>query len=119
MQLWQHPAGGMQITVGGLHSHVMHLHGRFLERLDAAGHPSVNTQTLVPPCDPSCRSHTLVFAQDHASTAKHTVDALARQGIQVDCRKAFVRVGFGANHSMSDVDALLSALKAAGSAGSA
>lgn len=119
MQLWQHPAGGTQITVGGLHSHVMHLHERFLERLDAAGHPSVNTQTLVPPCDPSCRSHTLVFAQDHAATAKHTVDALARQGIQVDCRKAFVRVGFGANHSMSDVDALLSALKAAGTAGSA
>ena len=46
-QLWQgaRPA----LTVEGLHRHVITLHQRFLEGLDAGGHPSINSQTLLPP----------------------------------------------------------------------
>lgn len=70
------------------------------------------------PQDESCRSHTLVFAQPSAEAARAAVEALARQGVLVDCRKACLRVGFGANHSASDVAALLAALKAAAAAAS-
>lgn len=61
--------------------------------------------------DPTCRSHTLVFAQPDAAVTKAVVEALAARGVQVDCRKNYLRIGFGANHGMDDVDALLTALQ--------
>jgi selenocysteine lyase/cysteine desulfurase len=109
LQLWQE-AGPQPVNVEGLHAHVVRLQERFLERLDAAGHPAISTRTLLPPQDTACRSHTLVFAQPDAPAAKDVVDGLASKGVAVDCRKAFVRFGFGANHSAADVDALLEAL---------
>jgi len=67
--------------------------------------------------DPSIRSHTLVFRLPSASSAKAAVDALAALGVVVDTRRGHVRLGFGANHSAADVDALLCALSRAAAAG--
>ncbi|EFN57798.1 hypothetical protein CHLNCDRAFT_143159 [Chlorella variabilis] len=111
MQLWQEVHPAKRISVDSLHGHVMRLHESFLRRLDAAGHPAINTRTLLPPQDPTCRSHTLVFAQPDAAVTKAVVEALAARGVQVDCRKNYLRIGFGANHGMDDVDALLTALQ--------
>ena len=113
MRLWREAGPGQPVTVAALHAHVVRLQQAFLERLDAAGHPTVNTATLLPPQDPACRSHTLVFRQPDAAAAGAAVAALAAHGVQVDCRKEYLRVGWGANHSLPDVDALLAALQAA------
>lgn len=110
MRLWA--AASPAITVGALHSHVLRLHAAFLGGLDAAGHPALNSRTLLPPQEEACRSHTLCFEQPDAASAKAAVDALAAGGVLLDSRKRCVRVGFGANHGAADVAALLAALKA-------
>lgn len=46
-QLWRGCQPG--VTVGTVHAHVLALHTRFLEGLDAAGHPTINSGTLLPP----------------------------------------------------------------------
>lgn len=48
LQLWRE-AQPEPISVEGLHSHVMRLHSTFLAGLAAAGHPTVNSSTLLPP----------------------------------------------------------------------
>lgn len=48
LQLWRE-AEPQPITVEGLHRHVMGLHAAFLSGLDAAGHPTINSSTLLPP----------------------------------------------------------------------
>lgn len=48
LQLWRE-AQPQPITVEGLHRHVMGLHAAFLSGLDAAGHPTINSSTLLPP----------------------------------------------------------------------
>lgn len=49
LQLWQEVHPAKRISVDSLHGHVMRLHESFLRRLDAAGHPAINTRTLLPP----------------------------------------------------------------------
>ncbi len=110
-KLWRE-AQPQPITVEALHSHVVRLQDSFLLVLDAAGHPAINKRTLLLQQEAACRSHTLVFAQPDAAAAKAVVDGLGGRGLAVDCRKSFVRFGFGANHSAADVDALLQALAA-------
>ena len=63
--------------------------------------------------DEAHRSHTLVFRLPSAAAAAEAVQALAARGVQVDCRKGHLRIGFGPNHSVADVGALLSAMRAA------
>lgn len=63
--------------------------------------------------DEACRSHTLVFRLPTAAAAAEAVQALAARGVQVDCREGYLRIGFGPNHSVHDVTALLGALRAA------
>ena len=46
-QLWQEAVP--VLSVEGLHDHVVTLHQRFLQGLDAAGHPTINSRTLLPP----------------------------------------------------------------------
>lgn len=63
--------------------------------------------------DEAHRSHTLVFRLPSAAAAAEAVHALAARGVQVDCRRGHLRIGFGPNHSAADVAALLSALRSA------
>lgn len=109
MQLWREARPVVSVDL--LHSHVMGLHARFLEGLPSTGHTEVNTKSLLGPQDPAIRSHTLTFRLADASAAKAAVESLAAHGILVDTRKAHVRLGFGPNHSVADVDALLAALR--------
>ena len=54
--------------------------------------------------------HLQVFVQGSSGAAGETVAALSKQGIVVDCRGCSVRIGFGLNHSLDDVQTLLQAL---------
>lgn len=54
-----------------------------------------------------------MFQLPFAAAAQAAVRALRERGVLVDCRKACVRFGFGANHSLDDVGALLGALQGA------
>lgn len=93
------------------HSRVMRLHDRFLSKLKSCSHPAVNLDTLIGPQDSPIRSHTLVFRQESAAQAHEVVQALAAKGIAVDNRGEFLRIGFGFNHSVEEVDFLIAALQ--------
>ncbi len=57
---------------------------------------------------------TLVFEQADPATAAVAVAALAGHGIACDCRKQYVRLGFGLKHNPEDVDRLLKSLEYSG-----
>ena len=102
---------GPPITVALAHAHVVALQERFLRLLPGAQHPVINTASLVLPCDAPTRSHTLVFAATNAAAAKEAAEQLARRGVLVDCRGAYVRIGFGLNNDVQGVTMLVAALE--------
>jgi hypothetical protein len=74
----------------------------------------INTDTLVPLAnDNNVRSHTLVFCSPCGPAGAAAAVEKLREGygVVIDCRGSYVRIGFGANHSMKDVDVLLNALR--------
>ncbi len=112
MRLWV----AHHITVPFAHNHVMRLQERFLnglKKLEDSGATNVfiSTSRLALSTSSNVQSHTLVFLQVSPEDAKRAVDMLKSQGIAIDCRKTFLRIGFGLNHNPEDVDRLLSALK--------
>ena len=112
MRLWV----AHRITVPFAHNHVMRLQERFLnglKKLEASGATNVyiSTSRLALSSSSHVLSHTLVFLQSSPEDAKQAVDMLKSQGVAIDCRKTFLRIGFGLNHNPEDVDRLLSALK--------
>ncbi len=112
MRLWV----AHHITVPFAHNHVTRLQERFLnglKKLEASGAVNVfiSSTRLAMSSSSNIRSHTLVFLQSSPDDAKRAVDMLKSQGIAIDCRKTFLRIGFGLNHNPEDVDRLLSALK--------
>ena len=104
------------ITVQYTHDHVMKLQRQFLEGLgklqaDGRSNKFMSLQTLRQPlCEERYRSHVLVFKQICVSDAASCCKYLRNQGIGIDSRKCFVRVGFGLNHNPEDVDRLLFSL---------
>lgn len=115
MDLWQ---TGLRTDVGvdlvkRLHGHVMQLQDYFLMRLERRSDEDLNAMTLVKQTEhKGLRSHTLCFAMPKGpQQAAEVVQRLANKGVIVDSRGDYVRIGFGANHSTSDVDVLLSALE--------
>ena len=116
MRLWLERG----VTVDAVHEHVMALHRRFLQGLEARlatvapEAAPLSPATLCRPLQPeAARSHTLVFRQVSPARSSRVVEYLrAAHGIEVDARKGFLRVGFGFNHSFADVDRLLDALVA-------
>jgi len=112
MRLWV----AHHITVPFAHNHVTRLQERFLnglKKLEASGAMNVfiSSTRIAMSSSSNIRSHTLVFLQSSPDDAKRAVDMLKSQGIAIDCRKTFLRIGFGLNHNPEDVDRLLSALK--------
>lgn len=99
------------ITVQMVHSHVLNLHSQLLAALPRQGQRGLTLQTLFKPSPEAVRSHTLVFQQPSTADAKAVVEELGRSGVVVDCRKEFVRVGCGPNHSAGDMAVLVEALK--------
>lgn len=51
-----------------------------------------------------------MFKQESAAAAKAAVEELAAQGIIIDSRKEYVRIGLGPNHTLIDIEALLQCL---------
>ena len=109
------------VTVRRVHAHVMSLHRAFLAALRARGASAGRRRPLLCAAalwrggeaqPEAVRSHTLVFRCESEQAAQAVVGAMARSGIAVDCRRDFVRVGFGPNHSHADVRALLDATAA-------
>lgn len=118
MRLWQFH----HITVSFAHIHVVRLHRKFLSGLDVLerqgfGHKFINTKRLMTSsAQPdsglyNSRSHSLVFLQDKPEDGAEAVAQLRLLDIAIDCRKSFVRIGFGLNHNPEDVCRLLDALK--------
>jgi len=117
-----------------LHQHVTGLQDYFLSELSSLDSDSsstklkrenyannnnqlakdINVDTLVPPADDNnVRSHTLVFCSPCGPAGAAAAVEMLREGygVVVDCRGSYVRIGFGAHHSVGDVDILLNALK--------
>jgi hypothetical protein len=110
------------VDVGGVHSHVMEMqnllfdelsrtqpqHSLFcLKRLASVARSELlqnfKQSTDSPDIHKPRRSHTLAFKADSPEAAAAAVASLAEHGIAVDCRRNFVRVGIGPNHSAKSI----------------
>ena len=100
-----------KITVDLAHGHVMKLHRVFVRGIEdmvkRAGGKSCwgGMRDLA---DEEIRSHTITFVVESPSIAKNVVELMSNFGnVEVDSRKVYVRFGFGFNHNIEDVVALL------------
>ncbi len=105
------------ISVEKIHKYVSRLQDGFLSRLASAEIcEEFSVNRLINGNKDSklieWRSHTLVFEQENAEKAAAVVERVKQKqgGVLIDSRKAFVRVGFGPNHVVKDVDALIKSL---------
>jgi kynureninase len=110
-RLWAHITP-RTLTVEDIHMHVLALQEELLAGLRQHGTHGLTQENLVPPSPERCRSHTLVFQQACSEVAKQVVEQLQAHGILVDCRKQYVRVGIGPNHTSADVRSLCMAVRA-------
>jgi len=111
MRRWQDRG----VSVAGVHAHVMALHRRFLQGLPDTGPvswASLHCQNDGKPQREEIRSNTLVFDQESSvAAAEVTRRLLTSRHVAVDSRKRHLRVGFGFNHSLADVDRLTEAIR--------
>lgn len=118
MQLWE--TRTPKIDVQCIHHHVLALQHHFCSGLQSSFQDDgtvhgITMKSLINAKGPECsQSHTLVFAQPNSTVACDIVSRLKSHGILVDNRSRYVRIGFGPNHRISDVQPLLSALRSIG-----
>lgn len=101
-----------KVTVELAHDHVMSLHRVFVRGIEdmvkRAGGKSC-WKGMRELAEEGIRSHTITFVVETPSIAKRVVELMANFGnVEVDSRKVYVRFGFGFNHNVEDVIALLS-----------
>ena len=85
----------------------MSLQTSLISRLPSSGPVSKQTLQKVQPYE--IRSHTLVFQLKDAQSAYDAVQAFLKEGVELDCRGHRLRMGFGFNHSVRDIDFVLAA----------
>lgn len=96
------------IAVPRIHEYIIGLHSLFISLLvdaerDNRVNPWINRSRLKFLAEEKIRSNSLVFTQDTCESAVDCVNAIGTFGITIDCRKNFVRVGFGFGHNTDDI----------------
>ncbi|WP_250462802.1 aminotransferase class V-fold PLP-dependent enzyme [Microbulbifer litoralis] len=90
------------ITVDRIHDHVLAAQRRFLETMDAAGHPLLNRQNLLHHDLENGHGHFFTFDCGTAEKSEMLQKALKSRAVLCDRRQRLLRLGFAIYHGESE-----------------